>query len=70
MDFLSWHDFITPTSPEASLFFGLIFVLICTAFVAVSSRSFKTTIFTFILAALFVCGIVFLLDYLEFYPVS
>ncbi|KML03109.1 hypothetical protein [Rossellomorea marisflavi] len=28
MDFLSWNDWLTPTNPMASIFFGLIFTII------------------------------------------
>lgn len=28
MDFLSWYDWLTPTNPMASIFFGLIFTVI------------------------------------------
>jgi len=40
---LHWYDWITPTTPFASVFIGTLFILFLALIVWQDSRSFKTT---------------------------
>lgn len=40
---LKWYDWITPTSPFASIFIGCLFILFLTFIIWVDTRNFKTT---------------------------
>lgn len=44
MDFLNWYDWITPTHPYASLFFGILFTLIIGIIAWFSTKEFKSTV--------------------------
>ncbi|TXC93050.1 hypothetical protein FS935_02320 [Metabacillus litoralis] len=46
MDFLSWYDWITPTNPFASIFFGIIFTIIGGITVWVNTKRLKTVLVT------------------------
>lgn len=46
MNFISWFDWITPTNPFASLFFGMIFTIILGITVWVETRNVKTVLIT------------------------
>lgn len=48
MDFLHWYDWIQPTNPYASIFFGVIFSTIIAGVVWLNSKEVKTTAITFI----------------------
>lgn len=43
MSFLHWYDWITPTNPYASIFFGAIFTIIITLVVWFDTKEAKTT---------------------------
>ncbi len=43
MNFLSWYDWITPTTPFASLLFGFIFTVIIGITVWIDSKKPRTT---------------------------
>jgi hypothetical protein len=42
MDFLNWYDWITPTNPFASIFFGIIFTVIVSFTVWVDTKKSRT----------------------------
>jgi hypothetical protein len=42
MDFLSLNDWITPTNPYASLFFGLLFTILVGGVVWIDTRKLRT----------------------------
>ncbi|KMK94996.1 hypothetical protein [Rossellomorea marisflavi] len=42
MDFLSWYDWLTPTNPMVSIFFGLIFTVIVGVTVWWDTRKMKS----------------------------
>lgn len=44
MDFLNWYDWITPTNPYASIFFGLIFTIIIAIVVWFDTKKVKTVL--------------------------
>ncbi|MCP3029006.1 hypothetical protein [Halobacillus sp. A5] len=46
MNFISWFDWITPTNPFASLFFGILFTIILGVTIWVETRNFKTVLIT------------------------
>ncbi|WP_101842725.1 hypothetical protein [Halobacillus sp. Marseille-P3879] len=46
MNFISWFDWITPTNPVASLFFGVLFTIILGLTVWMETRDFKTVLVT------------------------
>ncbi|WP_409294112.1 hypothetical protein V1498_12805 [Peribacillus sp. SCS-26] len=46
MDFLSWYDWITPTNPFASIFFGIIFTIIGGITVWVNTKRLRTVLLT------------------------
>jgi hypothetical protein len=46
MDFLSWYDWITPTNPLASLFFGILFTIIVGITVWVDTKQLRTVLVT------------------------
>ncbi|MDG5790167.1 hypothetical protein QA612_22260 [Evansella sp. AB-P1] len=46
MDFLNWYDWITPTNPLASLFFGLLFTIILGIIVWVDTKQLRTVLVT------------------------
>ncbi|APH06360.1 hypothetical protein [Bacillus weihaiensis] len=48
MNFLSWFDWITPTSQIASLFFGALFTLILVVTVWLDTRKVRTVLVTFV----------------------
>ncbi|WP_047980789.1 hypothetical protein [Ornithinibacillus contaminans] len=43
MDLLNWYDWIQPTNPFASIFFGLIFSVILTLVVWFDTKEVKTS---------------------------
>lgn len=43
MDFINWYDWIQPTNPFASIFFGIIFTLIITLVVWFETKGIKST---------------------------
>lgn len=43
MDFINWYDWIQPTNPFASIFFGIIFILIITLVVWFETKGIKST---------------------------
>ncbi len=44
MDFISWYDWITPTNPYASIFFGVLFTMILGITIWVETKHFRTVI--------------------------
>ena len=42
MEFLSWYDWIQPTNPYASIFFGIIFTVIMALFLGFDTKKFQT----------------------------
>lgn len=42
MNFLNWYDWIQPTNPFASLFFGLIFTVIVSLVIWLDTKTKKT----------------------------
>ncbi|NMH68371.1 hypothetical protein HF072_06215 [Bacillus sp. RO3] len=67
MDFLSWYDWITPSNPLASIFFGMVFTIICGITVWVTTKQVRTVLVTAI-AGVAVTGIgVVLLHAIGFY---
>ncbi|WP_335871818.1 hypothetical protein [Bacillus sp. 2205SS5-2] len=67
MDFLNWYDWIAPTTPYASIFFGLIFSVVGATAVWFNTKKWKTTsiAMTAGLAVTFIG--VFLLNLIGFY---
>ncbi|OZU89656.1 hypothetical protein CIL03_00505 [Virgibacillus indicus] len=43
MDFINWYDWIQPTNPFASIFFGIISTLIITLVVWFETKGIKST---------------------------
>ncbi|WP_121614167.1 hypothetical protein [Mesobacillus foraminis] len=67
MDFLSWYDWITPTNPIASIFFGVLFTFIVGITVWVDTKQSRTVIVTAI-TGIAVTGIgVIILNAIGFY---
>ncbi len=61
MDFLSWYDWITPTNPFASLFFGFIFTLIIGMTVWIDTKKLRTTTLAIVSGgAVTICGVTLL----------
>lgn len=56
MDFLSWYDWITPTNPLASLFFGILFTIILGITVWVDTKQLRT-VFVIAITGIAVTGI-------------
>ncbi|WP_163970430.1 hypothetical protein [Oceanobacillus halotolerans] len=52
MGFVNWYDWIQPTNPYASIFFGIIFTVIIAAVVWFDTKEFKT------IGVVFIIGIV------------
>lgn len=46
MDFLSWYDWITPTNPFASIFFGILFTIIVGITVWFDTKQLRTVLVT------------------------
>ncbi|MCF6136650.1 hypothetical protein [Pseudalkalibacillus berkeleyi] len=46
MDFINWYDWITPTNPMASIFFGILFTIIIGITVWVESKEVKMLVVT------------------------
>lgn len=46
MDFLSWYDWITPTNPFASIFFGILFTIIVGITVWFETKQLRTVLVT------------------------
>ena len=67
MDFLSWNDFIQPTNPIASIFFGLIFAVIVTAAAWLETREKKTAVVVFVTGVIVVIVGVFSLCMFGYY---
>lgn len=67
MDFLNWYDWITPTNPYASIFFGVIFTIIIAFVVWFDTKVIKTTLITFLSGlAVTVIGVI-ILNLIGFY---
>jgi type IV secretory pathway VirB6-like protein len=67
VDFLSWYDWITPTNPLASIFFGILFTIILGITVWVDTKQLRTVIVTAI-TGIAVTGIgVVILNAIGFY---
>lgn len=67
MDFLNWYDWITPTNPYASIFFGVLFTIIIAIIVWFESKRVKTTFITFLAGiSLSVIGVI-ILNLIGFY---
>jgi hypothetical protein len=49
MDFLAWYDWITPTNPFASIFFGILFTIITGITVWVNTKQLRTVLVTTII---------------------
>lgn len=61
MELLNWYDWIQPTNPYASIFFGVIFTIIITFVVWLNSKEFKTTIISFLTGlSVTIIGVIFL----------
>ncbi|WP_026906464.1 hypothetical protein [Paucisalibacillus globulus] len=67
MDFLSWNDFIQPTNPLASIFFGFIFTIIVTVAAWLETKEKKTAIIFFITGVIIVIIGVFALSIFGYY---
>jgi len=44
MGFLNWYDWITPTNPYASIFFGVIFTLIIASMIWFDTKEIRTSV--------------------------
>ncbi len=67
MDFLSWYDWITPTNPLASLFFGILFTIILGITVWLDTKQLRT-VFVTAITGIAVTGIgVVILNAIGFY---
>ena len=44
MGFLNWYDWITPTNPYASIFFGVIFTLIIALIIWFDTKEIRTSV--------------------------
>jgi ABC-type multidrug transport system permease subunit len=51
MDFLQWYDWITPTNPTAAFLFGLLFSVIAAVTVKVVDKSWKRSLFAFLVGS-------------------
>jgi uncharacterized membrane protein HdeD (DUF308 family) len=67
MDFLSWNDFIQPTNPLASIFFGFIFTIIVTVAAWLETREKKTAMIVFFTGIIVVIIGVFALNIFGYY---
>lgn len=67
MDFLNWYDWITPTNPYASIFFGVIFTIIIALFVWFDTRKIKTALLTFLFGLVVTVIGVIILNLIGFY---
>ncbi|WP_423410298.1 hypothetical protein AABM38_10375 [Heyndrickxia sp. MSNUG] len=67
MDFLSWYDWITPTNPFASLFFGVIFTVIIGITVWIDTKKLKTTTLAMIVGVFVTIFGVTILNFIGFY---
>ena len=67
LDFLSWYDWITPTNPFASLFFGFIFTFIIGITVWIDTKKFRTTTLSMIVGVFVTIFGVTLLNFIGFY---
>lgn len=67
MNFLNRYDWITPTNPYASIFFGVIFTIIIAFVVWFDTKVIKTTLITFLSGlAVTVIGVI-ILNLIGFY---
>ncbi|WP_430786694.1 hypothetical protein VBD025_14480 [Virgibacillus flavescens] len=48
MDFLSWNDFIQPTNPYASIFFGVIVISVLSLIIWLDDKNVKKTAIVFV----------------------
>jgi hypothetical protein len=67
MDFLNWYDWIQPTNPFASIFFGVIFSVIITIIVWFDTKEAKTTGIVFAAGIVVTIIGVFLLNIIGYY---
>ncbi|QAS52946.1 hypothetical protein [Halobacillus litoralis] len=68
MSSISWFDWITPTNPVASLFFGILFTIIIGITVWVEARDLKTVVVTTITGIIVTCVGTAILNVIGFYP--
>lgn len=67
MDFLSWYDWITPTNPFASLFFGIIFTVIIGITVWIDTKKVRTATLAMVVGSVVTIFGVTLLNLIGFY---
>jgi type IV secretory pathway VirB6-like protein len=67
MDFLNWYNWITPTNPFASLFFGILFTIILGITVWVETRRLKTVLVTTVTGVIITCIGVAVLNAIGYY---
>ncbi len=67
MDFLSWYDWLTPTNPMASIFFGLIFTIIVGVTVWWDTRKMRSAFVAALTGILVTVVGVAILDAIGFY---
>lgn len=67
MDFISWNDFIQPTNPKASIYFGLLFTVIVTLAAWYGTKEKKTVVVVFIAGLIVVIFGILLLNVSGYY---
>ncbi|MFS0824222.1 hypothetical protein [Bacillus sp. 1P02SD] len=67
MDFLSVNDWITPTNPFASLFFGFLFTIVVGVAVWIDTRKIKTLLIVLLTGSIVSIVGVFILKVVGFY---
>lgn len=64
---IHWYDLLTPTTPSASIIFGLIIAFLATIFIGFQSKSFRMAIFIFVICLIVTFGGTYLLDFFGYY---
>lgn len=67
MDGLQWYDWIQPTDPFASIFFGILFSIILSVIAWLDTREIKKSIVLFLLGIVVVIVLVLILYVFGYY---
>lgn len=67
MNGIHWYDFLTPTTPTASITFGLVFTLLATVIIGFQFKSLRVAVSIFVICLIVTFGGTALLDLIGYY---
>ncbi|ALC82876.1 MULTISPECIES: hypothetical protein [Bacillus] len=67
MNVIHWYDFLTPTTPMASITFGLVFTLLATIIIGFQFKSMRVAVFIFVICLIVTFGGTAFLNFIGYY---